>query len=80
MSSSGVEDHVPTFCICDKEVCLGFDSENRIDHLVLLSNLRKQALRMFLWVSIGYHNLYNHMFSFAILIVLVSCFLLLRSL
>ena len=39
---------MPTSCICNKEVCLGFDSENRIDHLVLLSNLRKQVLRMFL--------------------------------
>lgn len=39
---------MPTSCMCDKEVCLGFDSENRIDHLVLLSNLRKADLRMFL--------------------------------
>ena len=31
---------MPTSCICDKEACLDFDSENRIDHLVLLSNLR----------------------------------------
>ena len=65
---------MPTSCICNKEVCLGFDSENRIDHLVLLSNLRKQALTMFLQVSTAYHNLYNHIFSFAILIVLYHAF------
>ena len=52
MSSSGVEDHVSTSWICDKEVCLGFDSENRIDHLVLLSNLRKSQN-----VSIGFCSL-----------------------
>ena len=39
---------MPTSSIYDKGVCLGFDSENRIDHLVLLSNLRKADLRMFL--------------------------------
>lgn len=39
---------MPPSCICDKEVFLGFDSENRIDHLVLLSSFRKPDLRMFL--------------------------------
>ena len=33
--------------IFDKELCLGFGSENRTDHVVLLSSLGKQVLIMF---------------------------------